>query len=171
MSQPFLGEIRMVSFNFATKGFALCNGQTLPVAQNQALFSLLGTFYGGNGQTTFNLPNLQGRSALHFGTSLAGSSYTLGQQGGEPSHLLSIAEMPAHNHVANVSTAGGTGAAGNLPGVPATQVLYDNKGGANAAMNNGVIGQAGAGVPHENRMPFLAVNFIIALQGIYPTRN
>ena len=166
MSAPFLGEIRMVAYNYATKGFALTNGQTLPIAQNQALFSLLGTTYGGNGQTTFALPNLQGRSAMHFG-----SGFTQGQSGGEPFHTLTTGEMPVHTHSANVSTTGGLHAANsNLPGSN-NQTLYDPTATVNAAMATGVIGTQGLSQPHENRMPLLVINFIIALQGIFPSRN
>ena len=169
MSQPFLGEIRMISYNFATKGFALCNGQPLPINQNQALYALIGNTYGGNAQS-FTLPNLPGRSSMHFGTG-GGGTYTVGQKGGEPFHALATGEIPAHNHTAYVSTSGGQhAAAGNLPG-NGTQELYDSKGGTNTAMNNAVISPYGGGTPHENRMPFLAVNFIIALAGIYPSRS
>ena len=166
MSTPFIGEIRMIAFNYATKGFALANGQSLSINQNQALFSLLGTTYGGNGQTTFQLPNLQGRSAMHVGT-----GFTLGQTGGEATHTLTLSEMPSHTHTAYVSTTGGLHpAAGNLPG-NGGQALYDPTATGNAAMAAGVIGNAGSGMAHENRMPYLTVNFIIALVGIFPSRS
>ena len=172
MSSPFLGEIRMIAFNYPTKGFAFANGQQLGVQQNQALFSLLGTTYGGNGSTNFNLPNLQGRSALHFGTSTAGVGYTLGQVAGEAAHTLAVNEMPAHNHAVNVSTTGNLHpAAGNLPGNN-SQSLYNAGGsGINTSMANTAISYNGSNQPHENRMPYLVVNFIIALVGIFPSRN
>lgn len=166
MSTPYLGEIRMIAFLYATKGFAYTNGQTLPISQNQALFALLGTTYGGNGVNTFQLPNLQGRSAMH-----TGNGHTLGQSSGEAFHALSASELPAHTHTAYVSKTGNLhAAAGNLPGNGTTH-LYDPTATANATMASGVIGSAGAGQGHENRMPFLAVGFVIALSGIFPSRS
>ena len=161
-----MGEIKMVSFNFPPRNWALANGQTLPVAQNQALFSLLGTTFGGNGQTTFLLPNLQGRSAVHIG-----NGFTLGQSSGEAMHTLTVNEIPSHNHAANVSTGNGTHAAGNtvLPGN--AEPFYDPTATANNVMAGNIITNTGGNQSHENRMPFQVVNFIIALNGIYPTRN
>lgn len=161
----------MIAFNYPAKGFAYCNGQQLSVQQNQALFSLIGVTYGGNGSTTFNLPNLQGRSAVHAGTSIAGVSYPLGQSAGEAAHVLTVNEMASHYHSANVSTTGNLHpAAGNLPGNN-SQDLYDPSGGANTTMSNSAIGNSGSSQPHENRMPFQVVNFVIALTGIFPPRN
>ena len=166
MSTPFLSEIRMVGFNYATKGFAFTNGQTMPISQNQALFSLLGTTYGGNGSTTFQLPNLQGRSAMHYG-----NGFTLGQTGGETTHALALNEMPTHTHQALVSTTGGLHpAAGNLPG-NGSQAFFDPTVTGNTTMAAGVIGNTGNGAGHPNLMPYLTVNFIIALVGIFPTRS
>ncbi len=167
MSTQFLGEIKMVSFNFAPRGWALANGQALPVNQNQALFSLFGTTYGGNGSTTFQLPDLRGRSAMHFG-----NGYNPGQQLGEATHSLVQNEIPSHNHTANVSTGGGQHSPTNttLPGNNGIG-LYDNKASANTTMAGNVLANTGNGQPHENRMPYLAINFIVALQGIYPSRN
>jgi len=165
MSEPFLSEIRIVSFNFAPKGWALCNGQLLLISQNPALFSLLGTTYGGNGQTTFALPNLQGRIPIH-----TGSGFTLGQTGGETTHTLSISEMPAHTHGIHASSAGADqlGPTGNLwanGNVPAYS------GTANATMAPASIGNAGGSQVHENMSPYLVLNFVIALQGIFPSQN
>ncbi|MEM5775265.1 MAG: tail fiber protein [Anaerolineaceae bacterium] len=164
MSEPFISEIKIFSFNFPPRGWALCNGQLLPIAQNSALFSLLGTTYGGNGQTTFALPNLQGRTPLHFG-----SGFVLGQAGGEMSHTLNVAELPAHAHAANASSAAATATspAGNLwanGNVPA----YTDPGGQ--VMNPAALANVGGSQPHENMPPYLVLNFCIALQGIFPSR-
>lgn len=165
MSTPFLAEIKIVSFNFAPKGWALCNGQLLPINQNQALFSLLGTTYGGNGQTNFALPNLQGRSPLHVGNGII-----QGELGGEAAHTLNISELPAHNHVpvGNSATAttpvvtGNLWANGNQPGY---------SGATNVAMNPACVLPTGGSQPHENMSPYLVLNFCIALQGIFPSQN
>jgi microcystin-dependent protein len=165
MSTPFLSEIKIVSFNFAPKGWALCNGQLLPINQNQALFSLLGTTYGGNGQTNFALPNLQGRVPNHFG-----SSFTLGEQGGETAHTLNISELPSHTHTPtgnDTDPPTASGAGGNLWG----HVTGYYAASSNAAMNPAGVGNTGGSQPHENMSPYLALNFIIALQGIFPSQN
>lgn len=165
MSAPYLAEIRVVSFNFAPKGWALCNGQTLPINQNQALFSLLGTTYGGNGTTNFQLPNLQSRMPVHFG-----NGFVQGQAGGESNHTLIVQELPSHNHVAQgegiVATA--ASASGNLW---AASVQNPYAVGANSSLNPASLSQAGGSQPHYNMPPYLVVNFIIALQGIFPSRN
>jgi microcystin-dependent protein len=165
MSTPFLSEIKVVSFNFAPKGWALCNGQLLPINQNQALFSLLGTTYGGNGQTTFALPNLQGRIPAHMG-----NSFTLGESAGETAHTVNISEMPAHNHIPSGSTAAPTvpGAGGNL-WATGNALLYAPT--SNSNMNPAGISPTGGSQPHENMSPYLVLNFIIALQGIFPSQN
>lgn len=166
MAEPFLSEIRLVSFNFAPRGWALCNGQLMPINQNQALFSILGTTYGGDGRTTFALPNLQGRAPAHVGADIS-----LGQSGGEDFHTLAINELPAHSH-----SALGTDQAPNQ----ASPVSHDwaNNAGAsaygtqpNSAMNPTAIATAGGSQPHENRQPYLVLNYVIALQGIFPSRN
>ncbi len=164
---PYLGQIMMVSFNFAPKGWALCNGQLMPINQNQALFSILGTTYGGNGQTTFALPNLQGRAPIHFG-----NGFTLGQLGGEDAHTLTLSELPSHGHGVTASsnladTASPIGAflasSGNTNfGAPGT---------ANGALSPQAVTVDGGSQPHENRSPFTVINFVIALQGIFPTRS
>ena len=168
MAEPFLAEIRLFSFTFAPRGWALCNGQLLPINQNQALFALLGTTYGGNGQTTFALPNLQARAPIHFGTG-SGGSYSLGQAGGEQAHTLSIAELPAHTHSASGSlsppnqgsAAGGYWAAG--------AGAYSSSGGS--AMSASAIASAGGGQAHQNLPPYGVISFCIALQGIFPSQS
>jgi microcystin-dependent protein len=167
MATPFLGQIQMFSFQFAPQGWAVCNGQILSIAQNTALFSLLGTTYGGNGVNTFALPNLQGRTPLHFGQGPGLSNRSLGQTGGVETVTLISTQMPAHNHVANASTAAPT--VGTPAGNVWAQGNYSATG--NAPMNPADIGVTGQAQPHENRSPYLAVNFCIALQGIFPSRN
>ncbi len=166
MSTPFLAELKIVSFNFAPKGWALCNGQLLPINQNQALFSLLGTTYGGNGQTTFALPNLQGRLPVHVGNGI-----TLGQSAGEPAHTLILSEMPAHTHPATGSTGGPT--AGNpTNSLWATFPSSKPYGTAlDTSMNPQDITSTGGSQQHDNMPPYLVLNVIIALQGIFPSRN
>ena len=166
MSQPYLGEIKVVSFNFPPRGWAFCNGQLLPINQNQALFSVLGTMYGGDGVTTFGLPNLQGRTPVHMGQGI-----TPGQAAGEASHTLTINEMPQHIHPAKGQTGlsnPGASPAASVWGT-ATQTLYT--GTPNVAMSPAAIANNGSGQPHENQAPYLVLNFIVALQGIFPSRN
>jgi microcystin-dependent protein len=170
MSTPFLTEIRICSFNFAPKGWALCNGQTLPINQNQAIFALLGTTYGGNGQTTFALPNMQGSVAI-----ANGSGFTLGQRGGEENHTLTVSEMPAHTHIVSATTtnADKTSPVNTHPAATSPNQIY-SAGGAGmqaVAMNPAMVLGFGSSQPHQNMMPFLVLNFIIALEGIFPARN
>jgi microcystin-dependent protein len=166
MTTPFLGEIKIISWNFPPKGWAFCNGQLLPINQNQALFSLLGTTYGGNGQTTFALPDLRGRAPMHFG-----NGFTQGERAGEEFHTLTISEMAAHTHIVSATTA-----TPNQPN-PAGNMWADNSpnqfyaGSPNAAMAAQAVTSVGGSQPHENRPPYLVLNFIIALQGIFPSRN
>ena len=165
MAEPFMGEIRIVSFNFAPKGWALCNGQLLPINQNQALFSLLGTVYGGNGQTTFGLPNLQSRVPIHVG-----SGFTLGQPGGESAHTLTNTELPTHTHALMAQPATGT----QLPAVAAFLAQASNvyRAADNlTALNAASVDNAGGSQPHTNMQPYLALNFCIALQGVFPSQN
>lgn len=167
MAEPFLSEIRLMSFVFPPKGWALCNGQLLPINQNQALFSLLGTTFGGDGRVNFALPDLRGRVPIHVG-----SSHTLGERGGEQAHTLSIAELPTHTHVAtgnggNAATADPTGAFFAVPS-SALGTVYGPA--ANlVAMNPGMITNTGASQAHLNMQPFLTLSFCIALQGIFPS--
>ena len=165
MGTPFLGEIRLCSFNFAPKNWALCNGQLLPINTNQALFSLLGTTYGGNGQTTFALPDLRGRRPLHDG-----NGYTLGQRAGAEAYTLKLAEMPAHTHYVRVQSAVGTqeAAAGGYLAASAVDLPFaDTAQGANTQLLTSV----GGSQAHMNLPPYLVLNFIIALQGVFPSQN
>jgi microcystin-dependent protein len=168
MTTPYLGEIRGFSFNFAPKGWALCNGQTLPINQNQALFALLGTTYGGNGQTTFVLPNLQGRSPIHFGGSEA---YQLGENVGLEAVTLTEADMAAHSHQAFAAP----GAANQVTPADNLWANSDHTGWSSAApdspMDPSTISLAGGGQPHENRSPFLTITYCIALVGVFPSQN
>jgi microcystin-dependent protein len=166
MSSPFLGEVMIVAFGFAPRGWAMCNGQLLPINQNQALFSLLGTQYGGNGQTTFALPNLQGRAPLHFG-----NGFTQGQAGGEENHTLITGEMTGHSHVpqGNSGTPNAGAAANNTWASNAANPYSSSA--PDAAMGSTAITAAGGGQPHSNMQPYLVLNFIIAQQGIFPSRN
>ncbi len=168
MSEPFLAEIKIVGFNFAPRGWAFCDGQILPINQNQSLYSLLGTTYGGDGRTSFALPGLRGRTPLHPGA----DGVTLGQKTGEERHALSIAEMPAHTHTAQASSA-----VGDNP-IPGGRVLADTApaevyhGDENrVAMRAGTVANAGSSQGHENMQPYLTLNFCIALQGLFPSRN
>jgi microcystin-dependent protein len=167
--EPFLAEIRITSFQFAPKGWAMCNGQVLPINQNQALFSLLGTTYGGNGTSNFALPDMMGRAPMH-----SSGAHALGESLGEESHTLTVAEMPTHVHALRAS---GKAAASSSPnaGVLAAPARGGTPAFAAATslvpLNPASIAVAGGGQPHENRAPYLAVNFIIALQGIFPSRN
>ncbi len=165
MAEPFLTEIRIMSFVFPPRGWALCNGQLLPINQNQATFSLLGTTFGGNGQTNFALPNLQGRTPIHVG-----SGHTLGEQGGEQAHTLSIAELPEHTHVLSATSTTGTVLIppGNLI-APTPNQAYHAADNALAALAPEAIGNVGGSQAHLNMQPFLTLNFCIALQGIFPS--
>lgn len=168
MAEPFLGEIRLMSFNHAPKGWAMCNGQFLPINQNQALFSLLGTTYGGNGQTTFALPDLRSKTPIH-----KGNGHTLGETGGEQAHTITIAEMPTHAHVLNA-----TNTVGNTI-VPSGNAVFANvapsqvfSGPQNlGAMHPSVVTNTGGSQAHLNMQPFLTLTFCIALQGIFPSPN
>lgn len=171
MSEPFLGEIHMVGYNFAPRGWALCNGQLLSIAQNTALFSLLGTTFGGNGTTTFALPNLQGRRPIGEGTqSGGGPTYVQGQAGGEESTTLILSQLPSHNHGFTASTSIGNQASpsGGLLAASAVDAPYAT---ATDGVQTTQVSNAGGTQPHENRSPYLALNFVIALNGIYPSRN
>jgi microcystin-dependent protein len=165
MAEPFLAEIRLMSFVFPPKGWALCNGQLLPINQNQALFSLLGTTYGGNGQTNFALPDLRGRVPIHVG-----AGHSLGERAGSEAVTLSVAQLPAHVHAGPASTANAsTGApAGASPAV-SKKPNYAETSQQLAGMTSTSL--AGGSQPHENRQPFLTVSFCIALQGIFPSPN
>jgi microcystin-dependent protein len=181
MSTPFMGQIEIFSFNFAPKGWMQCNGQQLPINQNQALFSLLGTTYGGNGQTTFALPDMRSRIPISFGQNL------LGQTGGQEAHTVTLNEMPAHTHqmmadgtTAATSNTGSPGSAGSTvlgnsggkqnPGGPFAVSIYSN-GAPGGTLAPGVISNVGGNQPHTNLQPYLTLNFCIALQGIFPSHS
>lgn len=172
MSEPFIGEIRIVGFNFPPRGWATCDGQILSIAQNTALFSLLGTTYGGNGQTTFALPDLRSRVAIHQGQGLGLSQYVMGQIAGVESVTLTQQQMPAHNHTAVPGCSTDDGNAGspknNFPASVGSSVYSTT---SNASMGAAPTGLTGGSQPHTNIQPYLTVNFCIALEGIFPSRN
>jgi microcystin-dependent protein len=167
MAEPFLSEIRIMSFNFAPKGWALSNGQLLPINQNQALFSLLGTTFGGDGRVNFALPDVRGRTPIHVG-----SGHTLGERGGEQAHTLSIAEIPTHTHTVNATTIPATT---NSPGPTVLTAqstsanLYASAAQNLVAMSAQMVANVGGSQAHLNMEPFLTLNFCIALQGIFPS--
>jgi microcystin-dependent protein len=172
VSQPFVGEIRMFGGNFAPLGWAFCDGQILPVSQNDALFSLIGTTYGGDGQSTFALPDLRGRIPVHQGTGPGLSPYAVGQLGGAERVTLSLQQLPAHNHpvaAASVPAEATAEPGGSLP-ASASEPIYAPLGAF--ILSGGVVGVApGGSQPHQNLAPYLCVNFIISLYGIYPSRS
>lgn len=171
MAEPFLSEIRIMSFQFAPKGWALCNGQPMPINQNQALFSLLGTTFGGDGRVNFALPDIRGRVPIHVG-----SGHTLGEKGGEPAHTLSIAELPTHMHVGTASSTQAPQAGGNTPtnakilAQSRASFLYGSATGL-IPMDPREISNTGGSQAHLNMQPFLTLSFCIALQGIFPSPN
>lgn len=169
MSEPFIGQISIFAFNFAPRGWAFCNGQILPIAQNTALFSLLGTTYGGNGQTTFALPNLQSRVPVHFGQGPGLSSYDLGQVAGTENVTLNTSQLPSHSHLTAVNNGGATATRPN-GSVPAGSGAYAAAGDG-SAFNPAFIQNTGGSQPFGILPPYLALSFCIALEGIYPSRN
>jgi len=176
MADPFVAEIRIFPFNFAPTGWAFCNGQLMPISQNTALFSLLGTTYGGDGKSTFALPNLQGRAAMFDGQGPGLSLRDLGEQGGEPNVTLIISEMPAHTHVVNAKVAGGTASPTNMvwgtsSAAKVAAFFYAPAAPAPVGMNPAALSIAGGSLPHNNLMPYLTLNFNIALQGVFPPRT
>ena len=167
MSEPFLAEVRIVGFNFPPRGWATCDGQILPINQNQSLFSLLGTTYGGDGRTTFALPDLRGRTPIH-----TGSGHSLGSKAGEENHALSVAEIPAHDHMAQGTSdpASSPIPTGNLLADSAPNEVYHAPTNL-VALRQGTTGNTGGGQGHANMQPSLVLNFVIALQGLFPSRN
>lgn len=169
MSEPFLAEIRIVGFNFAPRGWAFCDGQILPINQNPSLYSLIGTLYGGDGRTSFALPDLRGRVPIHVG-----NGHVQGQKAGEETHSLSSAELPEtrHGHGVRASLAGADSADPTGGFLADTQAdLYDQPGALVGMATEAVGVGGGSSVPHENMQPYLALNFVIALQGLFPSRN
>jgi microcystin-dependent protein len=172
MSEPFVGEIRMFGFGFAPQGWALCNGQLLPISQNQALFSLLGTTYGGDGRTTFALPDMQSRMPVCQGQGPGLSSYPEGQAGGAETVTLAAAQMPGHTHpVKASSSAAGSDQPGGRALARSASHIYTAEPDTSTVLNADMLGGTGGGQPHGNIQPYLAVNFCIALTGIFPPRN
>jgi microcystin-dependent protein len=175
MSEPFIGEIRMFGFNFPPRGWALCNGQNLSIAQNTALFSLLGTTYGGNGTTTFALPDLRGRVPIHFGQGPGLSNYTQGEMAGAETNTLLVGNMPAHSHALNAR--GGTGDQAGPAGAlfardaAGQSAVYSSQSPDGTTMHAQTIGASGGSQPFGIRQPYLVVNFSIALEGIFPPRD
>ena len=168
MGQPYVGEIRMFGGNFAPAGWMFCSGQLLPISENETLFQLIGTTYGGDGQSTFALPNLQSRLPLH-----QGSGFVLAQVGGAESVTLTTNQIPSHSHVPQCQTAPTQQSPANglwAATAPATTQIYANTAPA-AAMNVAAIGSSGGSQPHDNMMPYLVVNFIISLFGVFPSQN
>jgi microcystin-dependent protein len=181
MADNFVAEIRVFPFTFAPTGWALCNGQLLPISQNTALFSLLGTTYGGNGTTTFALPDLRGAVPLHFGQGAGLSPYTLGEAGGSAAVALTVAQIPSHTHGLGVAAANDITAASSTPSATtvfgAEQARSVSSGYVSVAsqptatMNSAAVTPTGSSQPHNNMAPYLVFNFCIALQGIFPPRS
>ncbi len=182
MADTYISMIEAFGFSFAPRGWAICAGQTMSIAQNQALFALLGTTFGGDGQRTFNLPDLRGRLALGFGQGTGLSNYALGAAGGQEAHVLTANEIPAHSHTLNARNNGqanGTNIPGGGVSMASGYAIEANNPVENIyssaaptlAMGAAAVGSAGSNQPHENRMPFLTINYCIALQGIFPPRN
>ena len=169
MAEPFIAQITLFAGNFAPRGWAFCNGQLLPISQNTALFSLLGTTYGGDGRVTFALPDLRGRVPVHAGQGPGLSNRNLGEAGGNQQVTLDTTQIPSHAHLLR-----GTNTAGDSP-TPTGKVLASGSNiygtGANTQLNNNVIRNTGGGQPHDNMQPWLGMNYIIAMEGIYPSRN
>jgi microcystin-dependent protein len=182
MASPFVSEITIFAFNFAPTGWALCQGQLLPISQNTALFSLLGTTYGGNGQTTFALPNMQDNAANSFGQGPGLSLYSQGEVSGAPNVTLLVTELPVHSHLFNATTNAGTTATAsqNQPGLAAggtkinannANIYSTNPNLATTALSPLAIGVTGGGLPHNNMQPYLTLNYCIAMQGVFPPRS
>ncbi|MEH6832181.1 MAG: tail fiber protein [Sulfitobacter sp.] len=176
MSEPFIGEIRMVGFNFAPRGWATCDGQLIPISQNQSMFSLLGTIYGGDGRTTFGLPELRGRTPMHHGTGPGRVSRRMGEQAGQETVTLTTSQMPSHTHTATMRAEGRPGnvatPAGNIIAA-GSNIFRANAPVEDVSMDAGsvLVAPTGSGHPHDNMAPFQVVNFVIAMLGLYPSRS
>ncbi len=173
MAQPYVGEIRMFAGNFAPAGWMLCEGQTLAIAENEALFQLIGTTYGGDGEQTFNLPNLASRVPIHMGTGPDGTAYPIGQMGGTEQETLTVQQIPIHSHPLTASTADGTtpNPEGNLLAQTPAGIFPYFEDAPSTSMAASAISPAGGSQPHENTQPFLCINFIISLFGIFPSQT
>lgn len=171
MAQPYVGEIRMFAGNFAPAGWEFCGGQLLPISENETLFQLIGTTYGGDGESTFALPDLQGRIPIHMGTGPSGTTYQLAEKAGVESVTLTTSQMPIHAHGLIASTAAATqeNAAGNLTGQPSVAIYNSGEEGSLQAMSSLAIDPTGGSQAHDNFQPYLCVNFIISLFGIFPS--
>jgi microcystin-dependent protein len=172
MPEPYVGEIRMFAGNFAPAGWMFCEGQTLPISENDVLFTLIGTTYGGDGESTFNLPNLASRVPLHMGTGPDGTTYQIGEMAGTEQETLTVQQIPNHTHPYTVTNAvaQATNPTGSVVGQSTQATLYIDDV-PNAAMSPLAIGPAGGSQPHENTQPFLCINFIISLFGVFPSQT
>ena len=170
MSSPYVGEIRMVGFNFAPQGWMLCTGQVLPISENETLFQLIGTTYGGDGQSTFALPDLRSRVPIHMGQGTGLTNRTIGETAGVETVTLTVNSTPNHSHIAQANSNSGNSdnPAGNV-WAASSAVQFIAGASANASMNAGVIASTGGSQPHDNMLPYLAINFIISLFGIFPS--
>jgi microcystin-dependent protein len=172
MPEPYVGEIRMFAGNFAPNGWMFCEGQTLPIAENEVLFQLIGTTYGGDGQETFNLPNLASRVPIHMGTGPSGTTYQIGEMAGTEQETLTVNQIPIHSHPLFASTAIGTSntPSGNITSQSVSVKMYVAEQ-PTASMNPNAVTPAGGSQPHENCQPFLCINFIISLFGVFPSQT
>jgi microcystin-dependent protein len=172
MSTPYVGEIRLFAGNFAPVGWALCNGALMSIAENTVLFQLIGTTYGGDGQTTFALPDLRGRAPMHLGTGPGLSPRVIGQSGGAETVTLTVAQLPAHTHTAAADAHAATSPdpAGRAWAASNDYAQFGPVAGAPANLHAGAVGSSGGGQPHDNMLPFVTINFIISLFGVYPTQ-
>jgi microcystin-dependent protein len=173
MAQPYVGEIRMFAGNFAPNGWMFCEGQPLPISENEVLFQLIGTTYGGDGEETFNLPNLASRVPMHMGTGPDGTTYQIGEMAGTEQETLTIQQIPNHSHPLTGSTAIGNQGTpvGNVLATTSGGISLYYEGGVDANMNAQAITPAGGSQPHENTQPFLCINFIISLFGVFPSQT
>ena len=173
MAQPYVGEIRMFAGNFAPNGWMFCEGQTLPISENEVLFQLIGTTYGGDGEETFNLPNLASRVPIHMGTGPDGTTYQIGEMAGTEQETLTVQQIPTHTHAFTVSANLGTAglAPGNVLAQSGSSIKPYVEDVVTTGMNAGSVGPAGGSQPHENTQPFLCLNFIISLFGIFPSQT
>ena len=171
MSEPFIGQIQPFGFNFAPRGWTKCDGQLLPIAQHTALFSLLGTTYGGDGRTTFGLPDLRGRAALHQGTGAGLTNRRIGEKAGSQTETLTVSQMPSHNHVVQANTANADTIAPNSASLATAREDTYNSSSPNTSMHANAIANTGGGQSHNIMQPYLVVNWCIALTGVFPSRN